>query len=354
MAIGVVHLSDMEDKRIAKSLGLDILIGGHSHNYFNQCLEGCSKTGGVRYCKAGCYAQALGSITIEFENDGHRISDCWLIPVICDTGFDSKVKRQFAEEVEKLRDSNAFQPVASKEKPVSGVDRIRRSDVPIGRLVADMILSCARDWFEAPVNFAFINSGNIRKDLDGDSGNARKVDLHAIVPWNNEIMIIETTPDIVRMIISNFVACAAVEPQGFLQVAGIRCRICPNGTVSDIEMQWPEKNGEYRWRGIDDIEGEKLCLATIDFLVQETGGHHYGFLDREKVTATRLRLADAWISSLEKMHSARIQHPGTKKRIALDEAFYETRPSEILRTVDFETGGQLEWIKNHPDWEEVS
>lgn len=85
------------------------------------------------------------------------------------------------------------------------------------------------------------------------------------------------------------------------------------------------------------MESGTLCIATIDFLVKEAGGHHYGFLSHEKVVHTGMKLADEWIAGLKKDEHAEIQLPAKDKNIKIDDGFMEgpVRLAELLTETEY-------------------
>ena len=81
-----------------------------------------------------------------------------------------------------------FRRVARVSAPIEGVDRIRSRECPIGRAVAEMVLETARRVSDRWVTFAFINGGNVRQNILGTAGDVLATDLHAVVPYGNEIL----------------------------------------------------------------------------------------------------------------------------------------------------------------------
>jgi 2',3'-cyclic-nucleotide 2'-phosphodiesterase (5'-nucleotidase family) len=343
VVIGAVHLADEQDVEIAGIEGIDLLLGGHSHAFHNRLLGPRS----LPYGKAGCHAQVLGTVRLEHAGGAVQMTRSLLIPGAPDPTFVSRVAAVFGPALEqiKLEFPARFRAVALLPHVIGGLNRVRGGEVPIGRVVAEMMLEVARRASAPWVHLAFINGGNIRQEILGAAGQVRATDLHAVVPWMNEILLVDASREIVMRALYNCVACAMIEKAGFLQFAGIRFRIDAVGAIHDVEVQ----TSAAVWSPLERVD--TLRLATIDFLVREEGGHHYRFLGAEAVTATGQRLPDAWIDSLARSVGAAA--PGSLPELrapagrclTVDDGFKVATQRDVLATVDAGVGGQLAWVR---------
>jgi 2',3'-cyclic-nucleotide 2'-phosphodiesterase (5'-nucleotidase family) len=370
LAIGAVHLWDDEDVEVAGVEGIDILLGGHSH-VFHSTLLGPRA---IPYRKAGCHAQALGTVRLERADRDVRVVRSWLLPGVADPTFESRVRSVFGEALARIKEQHParFREVARVSAPITGIDRIRSRECPIGRLVAEMMLATARRAGEEWVHFAFINGGNVRKDLTGDDGKVLATDLHAVVPFGNEILLVDAGQDVAMRVLHNFVACAMVEPPGFLQFAGIRFRVDAQGAVHDVEVEVPATTraqaapGSGTLEARDAVSGVTWCplaslaavrMATIDYLVREEGGHHYRFLDEGAVHPTGERLAEAWMESLASetvagMPPPELSAPGGRC-VTIDDGLRHADERAVLATVDASASGRLAWVTERRKRSEV-
>jgi 5'-nucleotidase len=345
IAIGAVHLWDHEDVLVAGIDGIDLLLGGHSHVFYSKALG----TRALEYRKAGCHAQALGTVRLERASHGVRVTRSWLLPgADAPLGSASSVRDVFAAALAHIKKEHPdrFRRVARVSAPIEGVDRIRSRECPIGRAVAEMVLEAARRVSDRWVSFAFINGGNVRQNILGTAGDVLATDLHAVVPYGNEILLVDATREMALRVLYNFVACAAFESSGFLQFAGIRFRVDARGAVHDVEVEVPADPSGSTWCPLDRID--TLRMATIDFLVREEGGHHYRFLGDGAVQATGKRLADAWLEALSLAAVAGAPAPDLKapggRCVLIDDDFRLADEHEILATVDAGAGGRLAWV----------
>ena len=342
LTIGVVHLDDPADAEIAENAGLDLLLGGHTHRFVGRRVGSRS----LFVSKAGCYARYLGVAEIATEDGGARVIDerSWLIPPVAVPGADQSVQRHYEDTRRRLAGSPGDEtPVARLDGPIGSVLRVRSSDQPIGRLVARTILGVAREISPQPVNAAFINGGNVRNDLAAADGLLRAEDLRQVVPWNNEIVVVEVARELFELALLNGVACAKVEPQGFLQVAGARLEVTARGELRDVFVEAPDATGRYGEAALAELD--TVRVATIDYLVRD-GGHHFGFLSEGEVVATGKGLCDAWVDTLRTgAPPLPVIRAPLGPGLRLDANFRLTEPDDVLRNVDRAGRGGLEWVR---------
>ncbi len=343
LVIGAVHLADEQDVDIAGLEGIDLLLGGHSHVFHNKLLGSRS----LPYGKAGCHAQVLGTVRLEHTKDAVRVTRSLLLPGAADPTFVSRVGEVFGAALERIKQASParFREVARLPSAIGGLNRVRAGEVPIGRVVAEMMLDVARRASATWVHFAFINGGNIRQEILGFEGQVRATDLHAVVPYGNELLLVDAPRETVMRVLYNFIACAKVEPSGFLQFAGIRFRVDAAGAIHEVEVAGGTSDAE--WSPLDRLD--MLRMATIDFLVREEGGHHYRFLDEESVTLTGQRIADAWIEALARSAVLGGSLPELRapagRCLTVDDGFMDAEPQDVLATIDARAGGRLAWVR---------
>lgn len=150
--------------------------------------------------------------------------------------------------------------------------RDEEAESEIGSLIADAIRGAFPD-----VDVALHNSGGIRADLP--SGVLRREDIHALMPFDNRLLLLELTGEQLQQV----VRIGSSGAHGILQVSGARYRFDPeleggedldgDGTVDDWEQN------RLCWVTIDgrplDPEA-RYRVVTTDFLQQ--GGNHLGWV----------------------------------------------------------------------------
>jgi 5'-nucleotidase len=152
----LTHIGFEEDKllaaRLEPSLGIDIIIGGHSHTY----LEQPERVNGILIAQAGTGTDQIGRFDLEIDTDENRVKGfCWRsIPI-----NDSHCPRDTAlEEI-----LNRYKLLADK-KYSRVVTRMKRklthptwySETELGGFLADILKESLR------LDIMMVGSGSIR------------------------------------------------------------------------------------------------------------------------------------------------------------------------------------------------
>ncbi|MBU0607387.1 MAG: 5'-nucleotidase C-terminal domain-containing protein, partial [Armatimonadetes bacterium] len=147
------------------------------------------------------------------------------------------------------------QVVGQAGAPLDGErSRVRSQETNLGNLVADAM----RERSEADV--ALVNGGGIRASID--AGPITLGELLTVLPFNNELVTLELTGDLLQQVLRHDAAGAAEEDNGgFLQVSGVSFTI-RQGQTADIKV------------GGKPLQADKTYkVATVDFLAD--GGNGY-------------------------------------------------------------------------------
>ena len=179
------HLGYKLDKEMAqKTSGVDIIIGGHSHNLVEGLTEGenllKSKTGEpVIITNGGKDGEHFGNLNVEFDKNG----------VITDAKNDiletSKFGRNliYAKILENDMDENEKVGYIRSVLPQPKNRLIEEN--PQANFVADAIKN------ELGVEMAFLNSANLRSSFE--PGTFTKLDAKMISPFHNQMVIANVT-----------------------------------------------------------------------------------------------------------------------------------------------------------------
>ena len=179
------HLGYKLDKEMAqKTSGVDIIIGGHSHNLVEGLTEGenllKSKTGEpVIITNGGKDGEHFGNLSVEFDKNG----------VITDAKNDiletSKFGRNliYAKILENDMDENEKVGYIRSVLPQPKNRLIEEN--PQANFVADAIKN------ELGVEMAFLNSANLRSSFE--PGTFTKLDAKMISPFHNQMVIANVT-----------------------------------------------------------------------------------------------------------------------------------------------------------------
>ncbi len=279
---------------------VDVIVVGHTHTLINQ------RFGQTWVLEQRSRGQLIGRLDLVIDAEGVNQQDTQLIapwvlkhravdPGCVDgahplapldvqgrTVTPSAAAVRLVEELE-LRTGSLCDRVGCAERALV---RDSRKESEVGNLVADAMLAAFPD-----VDVAITNSGGLRADLP--AGELIRKHLHAVMPFNNRLVLLAMSGEALRTAIR----VGASGAQGVMQVAGGRYHFDPTRTGgSDLDDDGELEGWETDRLCTAHADGEPIDpertyrVATTDFLV--AGGDHMGHAlanGRELVQGPMLR-----------------------------------------------------------------
>ena len=245
------HLGYKLDKQMAKETsGVDIIIGGHSHNLIKDAKNGenllYSKSNEpVVITNAGKDGEYFGMLNVEFDNNGVLTSvQNNVIPT-------AKYGRNliYTKVLEQEMGNNETVGYIKSALPQPKNRLIEEN--PQANFVADAMKN------ELGVEVAFLNSANLRSSFE--PGSFTKLDAKMISPFNNQMVIANVTEkDLVDAF--KFTAKTLVNTRpGLFAVSGLKysvrksdgellsmSRVDDNGKETPIDIKNPSPTKTYR------------------------------------------------------------------------------------------------------------
>jgi 5'-nucleotidase len=230
--VAITHLSLRQDKQLARCAeGIDVIIGGHEHTL----LE--SSSGGTPIFKMTADARQLGRIDLNIDPKTGKVESIdWKVIPVNDRTEDDPA---FAPVVEKygklLKELDA--PVGRTEVALDARSATSRSEETN---IADFIADAFRK--DAGADVALINGGSIRADDVLPAGDLTVRDVLSILPFGNDLAVIEVTGDVLLQALEHGVSLTGpgAEPGRFAQVSGTRYSFdasrLPGARVSDVTV----------------------------------------------------------------------------------------------------------------------
>ena len=270
--VALTHLSLAQDKALARCApGIDVIIGGHEHTLLQ------SSSAGVPIFKMTADARDLGRIDLNIDPATGRVEsiDWEIIPVDATVPDDAA----FAPVVEKYARLTAelSTPVGRTSVPLDARSATSRSEETN---IADFIADAWRR--AAGSDVALLNGGSIRADDVLPAGELTVRDVLSILPFGNDLAVIEVPGDVLLQALEHGVSLTApgAEPGRFPQVSGIRYSFDASrpagGRVSGVTVND---------RPLDPKR--TYTLVTTSFVA--TGGDQYAmFKGRPNVLKTKL------------------------------------------------------------------
>jgi 5'-nucleotidase len=212
--VALTHLSMAEDKQLARCApGIDVIIGGHEHTLLQ------SSSAGVPIFKMTADARQMGRIDLNVDPKTGKVVDIdWeIVPVnraVADDPAFAVVNEKYAGKLNELSAVVGRTEVSLEARSVQS--RTEETNV------ADFIADAFRKAGGADV--ALINGGSIRADSVISAGDLTLRDVLSILPFGNELAMIEVTGGTILQAVEHGVSRTGPgsEPGRFPQVSGLR------------------------------------------------------------------------------------------------------------------------------------
>ena len=265
------HAGIDADKQIAKNLqGLDVIIGGHSHDLIKDAKVGenifYSKTGEpVIITQAGRDGNNFGVLSLEFNDKG-------IIKTIQNSVFDTLkypknllmsaiIDKEFGKP-EVIGKVDVAPPMP--EKPLI-------QENPYANFLADAIKS------ELNVDIALINSANLRGSFN--PGNLTNRDVSSITPFKNRMVkTYLTEKELVDALRHGAKSMISHDTKpGLLMGSGIRYTVNKSGQL--LDLTYTDKSGNAHSIDVNNPRNDKKYLCAYDDFLAK-GGDKFASLNK--------------------------------------------------------------------------
>ncbi len=234
----VIILSHLgEDDKLAKAVeGIDLIVGGHSHTPFKKPKQ---KNNTLLF-NAGYGGQYLGHMSLHLKRGRRgvkvRLIDYELLPVTGDIPPDDIIQSLLQPYEETFGDRGQTRVGETSEifsrTPLAG----SMSSSTLAHLVADSYR------YVTGVDFAFVNEGGLRADLD--KGPVTIDELHRVLPFDNTLIVFKLTGTQIIEIIQKMTSSLTSEG-GILFPSNLQITLRKSGEpiilTGDGEALIPEK-----------------------------------------------------------------------------------------------------------------
>ena len=226
LIIALTHIGIELDRQLARKVtGIDIIIGGHDHQYFYETH------GDTIIVQDGARGKYLGVLRFTFT-EGEIVNPTWEKILLDSTvGYDPEIRHLIASYMSEYRD-RLGQVIGKSSLSLDGrKDVVRRNESNLGNLIADSWLA----WF-SDAQIALINSGAIRGDKVYPAGAITYLTVNEIIPFRNEVVSVEMNGADLKQLLEISASGLRVQGDGcpdngragsggFFQVAGLRITI---------------------------------------------------------------------------------------------------------------------------------
>lgn len=216
--VGLTHLAMHEDKTVARTLThqqLAIIMGGHEHSLLT------AMAGGVPIFKVASDARNLGRADFWVDRRTKRIHsmDWTLIPVDSSVPEEPRTAALVAQYETQVQDALG-QPVGHTDVALDAVQQTNRSqETNLGNFIADTYRA------HTGADVGLINGGGIRTNTTYGPGPVSRRDILAIMPFDNQLMVVEVSGQQLKAALENGVSRLGDEEAGrFPHVSGLSMR----------------------------------------------------------------------------------------------------------------------------------
>ena len=279
--IAVTHIGTGEDRRVAAQVpGIDIIFGGHSHNYEME-LE---KVNNTLIVNGGEKGPALVQLDVSLD-DSHRIipssARYTLVPVREENRPEPGIERMLAGFRAQLPAATVVGTTRTTWDLTTRALRYRES------AVADMICDMIRNRFKTDI--VFYNSGSFRGNATYPPGPVTDAMLSDIDAFESTVFLLDLKGSVIGPILEH--SAALIGQGGFLQVSGIRFVIDPSRPPQRLSETADSRNpviqpgerisnievlsSQGTWEPLDPDRTYRV--AANDFLVQRRGNQYFRF-----------------------------------------------------------------------------
>ncbi|RKG72172.1 bifunctional metallophosphatase/5'-nucleotidase [Corallococcus terminator] len=256
--VALTHLAVEQDRELAKCVRVDVIIGGHDHDRVEETVAG------TPIFKLDEDAVDLGRLTLDLDAKTGAVKKlAWkVLPITAKTPDDAAFNEQmkaYAPLLATLAERIGRSPVALDARSAQN----RVGETNLGSFLADTFRAATG------ADVALVNGGAVRADRVLPAGKMTRRELYSLMPYRNELVMLEVTGATLRAALENGVSLSSVDgkpPGRFPQVSGMRftydLRKPPGARVTKVEA---------RGRPLDDAAVYRL--ATLSFVAAGNDGY---------------------------------------------------------------------------------
>jgi 5'-nucleotidase len=257
VVVGLTHLTLEQDRALAKCVKVDVLLGGHDH------VGAEDRSTGTPIFKVPADALELGRLTLDVDAATGTLRKL--------TWKRLPVTRQVPEDAEFNAAMKPYEPLFARlservgRTPVAldtRASEVRTRETNLGSFVADAFRAASG------ADVALVNGGALRADAVIPAGVLTRRELHAILPYEDALVVVEVKGAALKATLENGVSLSRedAKPGRFPQVSGLRFTFDParpaGDRVVDVKVGGKPLDLDATYR-----------LATLSFLASGKDGY---------------------------------------------------------------------------------
>ena len=267
------HSGNKYEKEIAQKVdGIDVIIGGHSHNLIEDVKQGenllYSPSGEpVIITQAGRDGNYFGILNLEFNEKGQII---YAQNNITDTNF-------YSPNIVMTKEADVVLGKSPEIGNLKYADPIPKNNLTEENPWADFVADALRNQLDSEI--CIINSANFRGSVD--KGVITERDIESIFPFNNKLYKVKLSEE---DLVDAIKKCGQTlvsqnNKPGILQVSGLNYTMDKNGNL--LELTYVDKQNQKHSIDINNPSEDKFYTAIYDeFLIK--GGDDMDMLEKDE------------------------------------------------------------------------
>ena len=267
IVIVLSHYGLSADKKLAQQVpGIDIIVGGHSHNRMKNAL----REGDTLIVQAGAHGSDVGRLDLELEKHKivahrHRLITLDNAVIPRDAAVGSIIDKATAAQASKLNEyiGETSTPLTRAQTIAGEIPQKRDQESPVDSLFADII----REKTQADI----VILPGLGYGVSIPAGKFTADDLRNLTPHDSKTVTMRLMGSQIKEILEQSLENTYTEdPQekvgGMVQVSGLTFTYNANG-------RYPQRLLEVRVKGAPLVMNHVYKVATNSLLAE--GGHHY-------------------------------------------------------------------------------
>ncbi|MGM9949733.1 MAG: 5'-nucleotidase C-terminal domain-containing protein [Lysinibacillus sp.] len=260
--------------------GIDIIVGGHSHDQLDEPFMVDTNTVGeakdaTLILQAYQYGDYLGTLDVSFDEDGVITEYDGQLVKIADVVADEeglKMLEPYKKVIDNLSQTEIGlelkapleNPRGSEENPFS----VRANETILGNLITDGMRAKAQEYTDKKVVLALQNGGGIRAAIP--AGKVTVGQVITVLPFGNTLALMDVTGAELKEAFEASVKLAPKENGGFLHVSGGRVTYDSSKPAGErvVSVELLNEGGKYE--AIE--EGKTYTITTNAFTAKGGDG----------------------------------------------------------------------------------
>lgn len=264
--VAITHESMDEDKRLAREVPVDVILGGHEHTLLQ------SLAGRTPIFKMGSDARNLGRIDLTISIDSGKLQSMdWEVIPVTDRIADDPATAEVVAQFDRKLAGELDRQIGKTDVVLDARQETNRSqETNLGSFIADLYRN------ETGADVALINGGSIRSNTTYGPGMLTRRDILSILPFENPVVAVQVSGKTLREALEHGVSRAAEDRENgrFPQISGMRFSY-------DASRQPGARIVQVTVAGQPLDDNRMYRLATNTYLLQ--GGDGYSMLRGARV-----------------------------------------------------------------------